>query len=182
MNVDIAVLDSLIRGKNEIVIIPLNAVYIDERSRDGTWCCAPYPNHPKGCPNFGKRDSCPPRAAKFEDIVDINKPLFAAIVRFDLKEHAQKMFERHKEKHKDEESYKSMPRGMQRNVLYWQNTVRKQLKRIAYNVKGLLDDYIVLEIPEANGVNVFKTMAAHGLKMKTDPDIVYKVMLICKKK
>ena len=75
-----------------------------------------------------------------------------------------------------------MPRGMQRNVLYWQNTVRKQLKRIAYNVKGLLDDYIVLEIPEANGVNVFKTMAAHGLKMKTDPDIVYKVMLICKKK
>ena len=166
------VVDSLIRGKTDNAIIPLNVIYIDERSRDGTWCCAPYPNHPKGCPNFGKRDSCPPHAPKYEDIVDDSAPVFAVIVRFDLVKHAQRMLDRHSH----------WSRKQCRNVLYWQNTVKKKLRNKSYDLQSVLDGYEVLEIPEANGVNVFKTMAKHGLMLKHDPDIVYKVMLVGNKK
>jgi hypothetical protein len=28
----------------------------------GKLCRLPYPNHPKGCPNYGKRALCPPKA------------------------------------------------------------------------------------------------------------------------
>ena len=35
-------------------------VVVDYRARD--WCRLPYPDHPRGCPNFGRRADCPPMA------------------------------------------------------------------------------------------------------------------------
>lgn len=45
-------------------------------------------------------------------------------------------------------------------------------------------DYL-LRLPEANGVNIYATMALHGLNLKSvnlELDIVYKIMLVGKKK
>ena len=33
-------------------------------------CSKEYPNHPHGCPNFGKRDTCPPKALFWDKVVD----------------------------------------------------------------------------------------------------------------
>jgi hypothetical protein len=39
-------------------------------------CLMPYHNHPKGCPNWNKKEGCPPQAEKIEDIIDIKKPIY----------------------------------------------------------------------------------------------------------
>ena len=146
-------------------------VPIDERARNGVWCTLPYPNHKKGCPNYGKRDTCPPKAPKFEDIT--KPPYFAVWVTFNLKEHARRMKEKH-------------PKWSERQcrcVLYWQNTVRKRLKELSYMVKEIYEkeygELIVLEIPEANGINVFKLSKNLPIgPLKVNPDLVIKIMLV----
>jgi hypothetical protein len=178
-------------------------IVIDERARDGTWCALPYPNHKKGCPNIG-REGCPPIAPKFEDIAD--PPYYAVVVPFNLKEHAEKMlkkseqrrdeyFKKAKAEAKENDTFIDMTKAPKiwtdrqcRNVLYWQGGVRKKLKEQAYKLKEQLEDafggnFLVLEIPEANGVNVFTTMFKAGRRMQVNkPDIVHKVMIVVRNK
>ena len=153
-----------------IRILPYNII-LDERAGDGTWCSLPYPNHKKGCPNLGK-EQCPPNAPRFKDIAE--PPYYAVVVSFDLKAHAERMKEKH-------------PKWSERqcrNLLYWQGGVRKKLKNEAYKLKEDLKKafekpFIVLEIPEANGVNVFTTMSKSGKRMEiSKPDTIHKVMLV----
>ena len=33
-------------------------------------CLQPYPGHPRGCPNVGRRAECPPKAKPFWDIIE----------------------------------------------------------------------------------------------------------------
>jgi len=66
-----------------------------------------------------------------------------------------------------------------RNLLYWQGGVRSRLKKKTY-AKYRQGD-IVLEIPEAHGIDVFKTMALFGIELERNPDVVRKVMIIGRK-
>lgn len=143
--------------------IPLTEVVYDKRARDGTWCCLPYPNHPKGCPNFPK---CMKDRPDFKTLP--NKKWIAVLEKFDLKAHAERMKEKH-------------PKWSERQarcVLYWQNSLRKRLREKAMKLYYPLRGDIFLDIPEANGINVFATMAKHGIYLRTDPDLVYKIMLV----
>lgn len=154
------------------MIIPLQDVIYDERARNGVWCQLKYPNHDKGCPNFPKCIEC-----KEDFTIILKDPLriiwYAIIQTFDLKSHANKMKRLHP-KWTDKQC---------RCVLYWQNGIRKKLKEEAldfmYQVNEGPDD-ILLEIPEAHGVNIFATLAKVGIKLKSNPDLVYKVMLVGK--
>ena len=145
------------------MIIPLETVIIDDRARDGTWCTLPYPNHPRGCPNFQKGCTSRPHFNTYEGYEWV-----ALVVKFDLKDHAERMKKKHP----------NWTERQCRNLLYWQPAVRKALKikseELAY---PLLGD-VILDIPEANGVNVFDTMAKHGLIIERNPDIVHKVVLV----
>lgn len=150
------------------MIHELEDVVYDIRARDGTWCCLPYPNHPKGCPNFPKcRD-------KYPDFKTLEGYKWYAIVEeFDLKAHAERM----KKKHPN-----WTPRQC-RNPLYWQNGVRKKLRERAIKFceekKFLGDNFsILLEVPEASGIDVFATMEKVGLKLERYPNIVRKIIFV----
>lgn len=111
-------------------------------------CQRAYPNHPKGCPNHGKRETCPPQAPMWDkDIM----PVYAICNIFDFGLHVRCMRERH-------------PEWSQRQVeccLYWQGTARKELRetiegfRIAHNECK----WTVHTCPEAMGVDITATMA-----------------------
>jgi predicted metal-binding protein len=89
---------------------------IDYRARE--WCKLPYPNHPKGCPNYNKNPECPPQAPRIEDWLDLNRQHWFIVVEFDLDAFAKRM----KEKHPGWSDKQC------RCCLYWQNIPRKELK------------------------------------------------------
>ena len=144
-------------------LIRLEHVYYDSRAKDGTWCMLPYPNHPKGCPNFPK---CPSEHLDFRAYQYYE--WFAVVEEFDLGAHAQRMKDKHP----------GWTRRQCRNLLYWQGGVRKRLREKAQAQAEEIKAHIILQIPEATGVDVYKTMKEHGLELRPDPDIVYKIMIL----
>ena len=147
-------------------MILLNEIVYDERARNGIWCKIPYPDHPKGCPNF---PHCPEKYRDFKDYMGYK--WYAVIEEFDLATHVEKMKEKHP----------NWTKRQCRNLLYWQNGVRKRLREKAYRNYHPLQGDVLLEIPEACGVNVFETMSKVGvIFQRSEPNYVIKVMLIGK--
>jgi len=156
------------------MILPIKKefIVIDNKARDGSFCKLPYPNHPKGCPNYGKRESCPPFAKKFNDI--IIPPFYLVIQEFDIESHAIKY----------KKKYPTWSERQCRNLLYWQKGVVKKLKMEAYDLaKSLGKEFIVLEVPEANGVHLFETCKNIGIELQRYPQkIIRKIMIVGKSK
>lgn len=149
------------------MIIPLNTVIVDNRARNGTWCKLPYPSHPKGCPNFPECCESRPHFNEYEGF-----RWYAIVETFNLKVHAEIMKEKHP--HWSERQC--------RNLLYWQKGVRSRLKKQAEAIAFPLMGDVILDLPEANGVQVFDTMAKHGFVIERHkPDIIRKVMLVGKR-
>lgn len=145
-------------------VIELESVDYDIRARNGLWCQTKYARHPKGCPNFPK---CIETRPDFKTLPDMH--WFAVIVAFDMGGHIAKM----------RTLYAKWTDKQCRNLLYWQQTVRAELRRGVEKLGEPGD--IVLDIPEANGVNVFSTMFRAGISI--DPKArtkVIKVMLVGK--
>jgi hypothetical protein len=130
----------------------------------GRLCAKPYDGHPKGCPNFGKRHTCPPQAKPF----DLRYPgrWFVIWTEFDLGAHTKRMRSKH-------------PEWSERQVYccyYWQGTARKQLReqcaeftRIGLGeFQGGRGDYIEY-VPEAHGIDVTNTMKSIGIEMQWPP-------------
>lgn len=146
------------------MIIDLDKVVYHPHARSGQWCTLPYPGHPKGCPNFPR---CIDQRKDFRDYSTSIK-WKAVVVDFDLKDHAMKMKLNHP----------WWSEKQCRNVLYWQNKVRAELKWRCREIAGPND--IILDIPEACGVNLFMTMKHHGIYLKPRPDLVRKIMMVGK--
>jgi predicted metal-binding protein len=124
-------------------------------------CCRPYPLHPKGCPNFGQRATCPPQAPLFVSVYDAARPVWAVVNEFDLGGHVERMRAAH-------------PNWSDRQLrccLYWQRGARKQLQRKVMAACCTLDEgtYGVEFCPEAMGVNVTATLAAEGITLEWPP-------------
>lgn len=66
---------------------------VNEKAK--TWCCLPYPDHPKGCPNYGKSPLCPPQAPDVREYFDFDLHLYFVVVKFDLQAHVDKMHALH---------------------------------------------------------------------------------------
>ena len=130
----------------------------------GELCQRPYPNHRPGCPNYGKRTSCPPQAAIW-DYPKEGTQTFVVWNAFDFGAHVRRMYE-------------TNPKRTKRQAeccLYWQGTARKQLKkRIKEFTDSLGGDviWIVYTIPEAHGVNVTETMRRIGIELEWPPKTV----------
>ena len=80
-------------------------------------CRHPYPNHPKGCPNFNKKDGCPPSIPLIDKTMDLNREVYAVWNEYPFGEHVEKMRKKH-------------PDWSGRQLaccLYWQGTARKAL-------------------------------------------------------
>ena len=131
-------------------------------------CLKPYPGHTKGCPNWSKRDICPPRVPLLSDSIDLNFPVYAIYNVFDFAGHVSKMRAKH-------------PKWSDRQVgccLYWQSAARKQLRKkikdFLYENPGLT----IIQNPEAQGVNITTTMAMVGLKLEWPPEnVTYQIVL-----
>ena len=150
--------------------VHLEEVVYDKRAKDGTWCCLPYPpNHDDGCPNFPK---CINERPDFLSLPPRN--WFAIVEEFDLKAHADER------RRIAKEQGKTISRWQARNRHFWQKKVVAKLKKKAEAFCAPLMGDILLDIPEACGVNLFATMAKHGVFLKADPDLVRKIMLVGK--
>ena len=132
-------------------------------------CMQPYPNHPHGCPNFGKRDTCPPKAPRLGDIVDLSKSVYAIWNVFNLAEHVVRMYVRHPE----------WSARQLRCCLYWQGTARKALREnIAAFRTAHRECTRILLCPEACGVNVTATMKGIDISLEWPPqEFAYQVAL-----
>jgi len=120
-----------------VLIAWLKDVVVEERVRK--WCLLPYPGHPHGCPNYGNRELCPPKARMFYELVQ--PPYVLVAVLFDLNAHVQRMKERH-------------PKWTDRQLrclLYWQGHVAKKLEEICNRVKQ--EDSFIVYCPDGAGVN-----------------------------
>lgn len=145
------------------MIVPLDTVIYNPKAR-GVWCRTPYPRHKEGCPNFPK---CIQERPSFSDIAPIYR-WYAVIHTFYLKFHSITMKKKHPE----------WTDRQCRNPLYWQGKVRKLLREEAEYFSFVSPGSIILDIPEACGVEVFETMALIGVHLEKTPDIVRKVMLV----
>lgn len=140
---------------------------INQRSR--SWCLLPYRGHPRGCPNYGRRPTCPPAAPMVQDIIDITRSLWLLLLAFDIGAQARVMLSRHP----------GWTQHQARCVLYWQNRVNADLelhtKAFAWEHPGT----IYTLCPEAMGVNVIATAQRLGLPIRVRPEsTVYKIALV----
>ena len=120
------------------------------------WCGLPYPNHKKGCPNYGKAERCPPQAPKVNEFFDINRPLYIVHSEFDLTGHSETMKFKHPE-WSDRQC---------RCVLYWQSRSRRHLNTRIGLAHFELGTNLHTTCPEAMGVNVYVTARISGLKLE----------------
>lgn len=122
-------------------------------------CYQPYPGHPKGCPNFGKKNRCPPRAPLVGEVFDLQGPIYFIWTTFNLALHVHHMKEKH-------------PEWSNRQAaccLYWQGGARKQLREAVRIFRCKHHKMIVNFTPEALGVDVTKTMRRKGVRLEWPP-------------
>jgi predicted metal-binding protein len=144
-------------------IIPVKKLVWREKNK--IWCKLPYPNHPNGCPNFGKRKGCPPNTPNADKFFDLSKPLYLVYGEFDLKTHMKSMLRKHP----------NWSERQLRNVLYWQPRSKAQMKARAKSAMLLLGLTACHTFPEALGINMYATAALSGLRYERIKDVT-----ICK--
>jgi len=122
-------------------------------------CLQSYYNHPKGCPNYGKKITCPPIIKYFDMIFDLTKPVFVIYNKFDLGTHIKNMALKHPQ----------WSEYQLRCVLYWQGKARKELKEIIQSFLKTNPNFYICKTPEAIGVNLTATMKTIGIELEWLP-------------
>lgn len=135
-------------------------------------CALPYEGHPKGCPNFGRVDRCPPRSPLLYQVFDKDGPFYAVYSTFSLGDHVRSM----RAKHPD-----WSPRQLA-CVLYWQGTARSRLRKEIATCKNVVRrpgaPWVVETTPEAMGCDVTATMKSVGLHLEWPPtELAYQVAI-----
>ena len=134
-------------------------------------CFRRYPDHPSGCPNYGRRPTCPPECKLLHEVIDLDKPVYVVWSVFDLGVHVDRMRTRH-------------PGWSDRQLrccLYWQPKARKKLwieiVHCSISIEnGGMKGHLC---PEAMGVNVTETMKLLGEILEWPPVTkTYQVALV----
>ena len=125
-------------------------------------CRARYHNHPKGCPNYGKREDCPPCELVSERF-DLSKPMYVIYTEFPVGEFAERMRVNHPE-------WEHQPRQWY-NCIRWQGSARKDhntdIRSFMFSMLLKKNrDVVVDKNPEALGVNVTKLMLQLGIELE----------------
>ena len=144
-----------------------NIIYIKDINR---LCQLPYPGHKKGCPNYNKKESCPPNNQRFDEMYNVDKTIWMVALQFDLKAHMDKLRLVHP----------NWSDRQLRCVLYWQSKLRKMLRS---EVNKFLEDKPDLSVdysPERREINVCKMMEAYGIPLEWNGSKVWQVAFIGK--
>jgi len=83
-------------------------------------CRHKYPDHPRGCPNWGRSSECPPGKPLFNELVDITKGVIAIYTVFDLTAQEIKMKAKHPH----------WTRKQCRNSMWWKKAEMKKLLKL----------------------------------------------------
>ena len=133
------------------------------------WCRLPYPGNPNGCPNFGKKDSCPPLTPYF---LDIYKPhVFVAFMQFDFKEYLETKISLHSD----------WTERQLRNPWYFQSHLDSQLKHFVDSQLGQpgFENFQAIYSSEAMGVNMHLTARRAGVELEWPPKKdMYRITLL----
>ncbi|ATW24143.1 hypothetical protein [Candidatus Formimonas warabiya] len=147
------------------IIVSVNPI-LDYSVRE--LCKKPYYSHPNGCPNFNKKQGCPPQVKYFDQIFDITKPIYAICNVFSFLEHVKRMRRLHPE----------WSDHQLKCCLYWQGTARKQLRSHVAEFTKEHNGHFVTYCPEGMGVNVTETLKNVGIFLEWPPVYVsYQVAL-----
>jgi len=174
----------------EIKYLKINRETVKFTQKTRIWCQLPYPNHPKGCPNYNKNPICPPNAQYMESILNEYFHFYLIYAKFDLKRQRERMFSLHK----------NWSNKQANCLLYWQNSVKKQLADFikiiismnknsnifllscgsGFNFTTLNQD--IIYSMEAAGIDVFKTLKNNGIHFELKPkNKVILTTLLCSK-
>ena len=159
----------LIEGLTEVINIAFGAdkLRIQPQTRD--WCRLPYPLHPKGCKNYGKKPGCPPTAPALGDFFDLTHSVGFTIIKFDIEKYIIRR----------RETYPDLTDRQARCCICWQGAVRKILKAAVGGILAQNEALIWTDCPEAMGLNVLRTLNLIGIPAKKNPkQFVYKVAML----
>lgn len=59
------------------------------------FCKLKYPQHPNGCPNYSKKECCPPNQPLIDKVLDLSKDIYVIYTKFPIGEFAEKMKREH---------------------------------------------------------------------------------------
>jgi predicted metal-binding protein len=146
--------------------ITSNDIFLKENI--GIWCQLPYPDHPNGCPNYGKSPLCPPRSPFFNKDIYEKKELYLFYMIFE--------FDRYKQAMRNEK-----PDWTEKQiacVLYWQSSVKLRLKQAIYDKTIVKNRFCIFGCGsgfdghysmEAVGINVVMTLKHLKIDFEVKP-------------
>ena len=172
----------------KINYLKINKESIKFSKKTRIWCRLPYPNHPKGCPNFNKNPLCPPKAEYLENIINNYNFFYLVYASFDLRRHRNRMLLLH-------------PKWSDRQancLLYWQGSVKKSLKEYIKKIflknkekkiyifasgSGFKDKFFKqskIYSMEAAGIDVFNILKNNHIDFELKPkNRILLVTLLC---
>ncbi len=139
-----------------------------------SFCIRPYKNHPKGCPNYGIKDTCPPHVKGMYDEIFDAREVYAVVTKFDL----EKFFDERRKK------LPMLAEGQIRNLLVWQQKAVREnndaLRRF-YENNPEKQDFVSTRLLECLGVDVVGTMKEVGIDLKFPvEDYAYRIAFLAK--
>ena len=138
-------------------------------NRVGRWCQLPYPGHPNGCPNYGKRSICPPFTPTVTDFFNLRRKHWFLITEFPLEQYLGQMRKKHP----------SWSERRLRCLLYWQGHVRKEQYQQINDFRNRFPETVFSLLPEAMTVNVILTLRHIGIDIEVKPQRkILKIALI----
>ncbi len=143
--------------------------WVSRELRD-KWCRKPYAGYPNGCPNYGKRDSCPPKAACARKLVETYQHFYLVYAWFRIAEFAVRRQAR----------FPKWTTKQLRNPRHWQAQLKRMLREYIANLGiGILGLHSVVlgtgsgfwGAPSMEGacINVFPTLRKAGIAHQVNP-------------
>jgi predicted metal-binding protein len=148
------------------MIIKINPDMLMYSRKMQDFCKLPYPNHPRGCPNYGKKEGCPPNQVLINKVLDLKKDVYVVYTEFNLGKHAREMKKRHPQ-WTDKKAY---------CCLYWQKRARALHKKEEERAKKEYGLEKVIRLPEAYGVNMNKLMTDIGIRLDWPPKKIARIV------
>lgn len=146
----------MLKVKHSILDVTDNLCFDD---RVGQWCQLPYPGHPSGCPNHGKKIHCPPFAPLAYDFFDLNRRHWFLITEFDFISYIEIM----------QSAHPSWSERHLRCVLYWQNQLRAIQRQQISAFRQLHPNAVFTQLPEAMHLNILLTLRRLNVDFETKP-------------
>lgn len=128
-------------------------------------CLRKSKSFPKGCPNYGKKQGCPPTVL-IDKVLDLNKEIYVIWTNFKIGEFANRI----KEKHPDWTEKQCYC------CRYWQPGARKIHREELEKYKKQYGFEKIISCPEGNGVQVSGLMARLGIKLEWPPRKITRII------